>query len=128
LGARELGFGSDLDLVFLHSARAEQTSDGPRPLDAARYYARMAQKLGSVMATVTSAGRLYEVDMRLRPDGAKGLLVSTLDSFTEYQQQRAWSWELQALARSRAVAGDAAVLAEFRRVRRAALERPRDSE
>src|SRR6185369_11426006 len=118
LGARELGFGSDLDLVFLHNARAEQISNGARPLDASRYYARLAQKLVSLMATVTSAGRLYEVDMRLRPDGAKGLLVSTLDSFADYQQQRAWTWELQALARSRAVAGDENVMAEFRRIRR----------
>jgi glutamate-ammonia-ligase adenylyltransferase len=128
LGARELGFGSDLDLVFLHDARADQVSDGARPLDASRYYARLAQKLVSLMATVTSAGRLYEVDMRLRPDGAKGLLVSTLDSFAEYQQQRAWTWELQALARSRAVAGDENVMAEFRRIRRAALVRVREPE
>jgi glutamate-ammonia-ligase adenylyltransferase len=128
LGARELGFGSDLDLVFLHDARAEQVSDGARPLDASRYYARLAQKLVSLMATVTAAGRLYEVDMRLRPDGAKGLLVSTLDSFAEYQQQRAWTWELQALARSRVVAGDDSVMAEFRRIRRAALARARAPE
>ena len=126
LGARELGFGSDLDLVFLHDARADQVSDGPRPLDASRYYARLAQKLVSLMATVTSAGRLYEVDMRLRPDGAKGLLVSTLDSFAEYQQQRAWTWELQALARSRAVAGDAGVTDHFRQIRLAALARARE--
>ena len=128
LGARELGFGSDLDLVFLHDAHADQVSDGARPLDASRYYARLAQKLVSLMATVTSGGRLYEVDMRLRPDGAKGLLVSTLDSFAEYQQQRAWTWELQALARSRAVAGDEKVMAEFRHIRRAALVRAREPE
>ena len=126
LGARELGFGSDLDLVFLHNARAEQVSDGARPLDASRYYARLAQKLVSLMATVTAAGRLFEVDMRLRPDGAKGLLVSTLDSFAEYQQQRAWTWEFQALARARAVAGDAIVMSEFTRIRHDALARPRE--
>jgi glutamate-ammonia-ligase adenylyltransferase len=126
LGARELGFGSDLDLVFLHNARAEQVSNGTRPLDASRYYARLAQKLVSLMATVTAAGRLFEVDMRLRPDGAKGLLVSTLDSFADYQQLRAWTWELQALARSRAVAGDETVMAEFRRIRRSALVRMRE--
>jgi glutamate-ammonia-ligase adenylyltransferase len=126
LGARELGFGSDLDLVFLHNARVDQVSDGVRPLDASRYYARLAQKLVSLMATVTPAGRLYEVDMRLRPDGAKGLLVSTLDSFAEYQQQRAWTWELQALARSRAVAGDERVRAAFVDIRDNALRRTRD--
>ncbi len=128
LGARELGFGSDLDLVFLHNAGVDQVSDGARPLDASRYYARLAQKLVSLMATVTPAGRLYEVDMRLRPDGAKGLLVSTLDSFAEYQQQRAWTWELQALARSRAVAGDEQVRTTFAEIRNKALRRTRDAD
>jgi glutamate-ammonia-ligase adenylyltransferase len=128
LGARELGFGSDLDLVFLHNAGVDQVSDGARPLDASRYYARLAQKLVSLMATVTPAGRLYDVDMRLRPDGAKGLLVSTLDSFAEYQQQRAWTWELQALARSRAVAGDEQVGTTFAEIRNQALRRTRDAD
>ena len=78
LGGEELGFGSDLDLVFLYDAAADAQSDGARPLDAPRWFARLAQKIVALLGTVTGAGRLYEVDVRLRPDGAKGLLVSSL--------------------------------------------------
>ena len=126
VGGRELGFDSDLDLVFLHDAQGEQGSDGARPLDVPRYFARLAQKLVGLLDTVTSAGRLYEVDMRLRPDGAKGVLVSGLASFVEYQQQRAWTWEAQALVRARAVAGDADLCQRFEAVRRELLMRERD--
>jgi glutamate-ammonia-ligase adenylyltransferase len=128
LGGHELGFGSDLDLVFLHDARGEAVSDGPRPLEAARYFARLAQKLVSLLGTVTAAGRLYEADVRLRPDGAKGLLVSSLDSFEDYQRDRAWTWEQQALVRARACAGDVRVREGFERIRREVLQRPRDPE
>ena len=126
VGGRELGFDSDLDLVFLHDAQGEHVSDGPRPLDVPRYFARLAQKLVGLLDTVTSAGRLYEVDMRLRPDGAKGVLVSAMHSFIQYQQHRAWTWESQALVRARAVAGDAALCARFETVRRELLMRERD--
>ena len=126
VGGRELGFDSDLDLVFLHDAQDEQLSDGPRPLDVPRYFARLAQKLVGLLGTVTSAGRLYDVDVRLRPDGAKGVLVSGMHSFIEYQQHRAWTWESQALVRARAVAGDAALRARFEDARRALLMRERD--
>jgi [glutamine synthetase] adenylyltransferase / [glutamine synthetase]-adenylyl-L-tyrosine phosphorylase len=126
VGGRELGFDSDLDLVFLHDAQGDQASDGPRPIDVPRYFARLAQKLVGLLDTVTSAGRLYEVDMRLRPDGAKGVLVSGMHSFIEYQQHRAWTWESQALVRARAVAGDADLCARFETVRRQLLTRERD--
>ena len=126
VGGRELGFDSDLDLVFLHDAQADQVSEGPRPLDVPRYFARLAQKLVGLLDTVTPAGRLYEVDMRLRPDGAKGVLVSGMHSFIEYQQHRAWTWESQALVRARAVAGDAALCTRFEEVRRELLMRERD--
>ncbi|MGH8051133.1 MAG: bifunctional [glutamate--ammonia ligase]-adenylyl-L-tyrosine phosphorylase/[glutamate--ammonia-ligase] adenylyltransferase [Arenimonas sp.] len=126
VGAKELGFASDLDLVFLHNASASAVSDGARSLDASRYFARLAQKIISLMQTITPAGRLYEVDMRLRPDGAKGLLVSSLDSFEEYQRERAWTWEHQALVRSRSLAGDDAVRARFEQVRTQALQAHRD--
>ncbi|MCX7042149.1 MAG: DUF294 nucleotidyltransferase-like domain-containing protein, partial [Gammaproteobacteria bacterium] len=126
VGGRELGFDSDLDLVFLHDAQGDQASDGSRPLDVPRYFARLAQKLVGLLDTVTSAGRLYEVDMRLRPDGAKGVLVSGMHSFVEYQQHRAWTWESQALVRARAVAGDADLCARFETVRRQLLTRERD--
>jgi glutamate-ammonia-ligase adenylyltransferase len=127
-GGEELGFGSDLDLVFLYDgAFSSLESDGPRPLDAARYHARAVQKLISLLATLTPAGRLYEIDPRLRPDGAKGLLVSTLQSFDEYQRERAWTWEHQALVRARFIAGEAAVGARFDAIRREALARRRDA-
>lgn len=126
LGGEELGFGSDLDLVFLYDAPAGAHSDGARPLEAPRYYARLAQKLVALLGTPTAAGKLYEIDVRLRPDGAKGLLVSTLASFSDYQRERAWTWEHQALVRARGCAGDASLLAAFERVRGETLSRPRD--
>jgi [glutamine synthetase] adenylyltransferase / [glutamine synthetase]-adenylyl-L-tyrosine phosphorylase len=128
LGGEELGFGSDLDLVFLHDAPEGAQSDGRRPLDAARWAVRLAQKLVALLGTVTGAGRLYEVDVRLRPDGAKGLLVSTLASYADYQRSRAWTWEHQALVRARGVAGDASLLAAFEQVRGDTLARTRDPE
>jgi [glutamine synthetase] adenylyltransferase / [glutamine synthetase]-adenylyl-L-tyrosine phosphorylase len=120
-GARELGFNSDLDLVFLYRAQPGAESNGERPLDAARYYQRLVQKLLSWLATPTIGGRLYEADLRLRPDGSKGLLISTVDSFEHYQQERAWLWEKQALVRARFVCGDARIGAAFERVRADAL-------
>ena len=131
LGGEELGFGSDLDLVFLYDATpadGEALSDGPRPLDASRWFARLAQKIVALLGTVTGAGRLFEVDVRLRPDGAKGLLVSSLASFSEYQRERAWTWEHQALVRARGVAGDASLLAQFEQLRSGILSRTREGD
>ena len=125
LGGEELGFGSDLDLVFLFDAPIEAMSDGPRPLDAPRWYARLGQKIVALLGVRTGAGRLFDVDVRLRPDGAKGLLVSTLASFTEYQRHRAWTWEHQALVRARAIAGDAGLAAVFEALRADVLAAPR---
>ena len=126
LGGEELGFGSDLDLVFLFDAPAGSESDGARPMEAGRWYARLAQKIVALLGAVTAAGRLYDVDVRLRPDGAKGLLVSSLASFTEYQRERAWTWEHQALVRARGVAGDATLLRAFEDTRIVTLARLRD--
>jgi glutamate-ammonia-ligase adenylyltransferase len=127
LGGEELGFGSDLDLVFLFDAPLDASSEGARPLDAPRWYARLGQKIVALLGVRTSAGRLFDVDVRLRPDGAKGLLVSSLASFTDYQQQRAWTWEHQALVRARGIAGDAGLLAAFAQARSAVLAQPRDT-
>ncbi|MDQ3039885.1 MAG: glutamine-synthetase adenylyltransferase, partial [Pseudomonadota bacterium] len=127
LGGDELSFGSDLDLVFLYAAVASSQSDGARPLDAPRYFARLAQKLVALLGAPTGAGKLYEVDVRLRPDGAKGLLVSTLDGYADYQRTRAWTWEHQALVRARCVAGDATLCEEFERLRADILARARDA-
>lgn len=126
LGGKELGFGSDLDLVFLYDAPGEAVSDGARPVDGARWSLRLAQKIVALLETRTGAGRLFDVDVRLRPDGAKGLLVSSIAGFAEYQRERAWTWEHQALARARCVAGDDALAERFRAVRREILSRPRD--
>ena len=126
LGGEELGFGSDLDLVFLFDAREAAVSDGARALEAGRWYARLAQKLVALLGAVTGAGRLYDVDVRLRPDGAKGLLVSSLSSYREYQRERAWTWEHQALIRARGIAGDKSLLAEFDAIRARTLAQSRD--
>ena len=125
LGGEELGFGSDLDLVFLYDAADGAVSDGARPLDAPRWFARLGQKLVALLGTGTGAGRLFEADVRLRPDGAKGLLVSSLAQFADYQCARAWTWEHQALVRARCVAGDAALCSEFDALRAQVLGRAR---
>ena len=126
LGAAELGFGSDLDLVFLYDAPEGAASDGSRPLEAQRWFARLAQKLVALLGTPSAAGNLYEVDVRLRPDGATGLLVSSLASYADYQAKRAWTWEHQALVRARGVAGDASLRADFEQIRAGILSRTRD--
>src|SRR5690606_35438829 len=113
LGGEELGFGSDLDLVFLYDAPQDAQSDGARPLDAPRWFARLAQKVVGLLGAVTGGGRLYDIDVRLRPDGGKGLLVSSIASYVEYQRERARTWEHQALVLARFVAGDAALQAVF---------------
>ena len=106
LGGRELGYGSDLDLVFLHSNKDDfAQTDGKKPIDCNRFYVKLAQRIIHLFATRTSSGELYEVDMRLRPSGASGLLVSEIESFGQYQQQ-AKTWEQQALVRARKVYGD----------------------
>lgn len=126
LGGEELGFASDLDLVFVYDGRrAQAMSDGARPLEGSRWYQRLAQRVMNWLTVLTRAGRLYEVDTRLRPDGSKGLLVSSFDAFAAYQRGRAWTWEHQALLRARPVAGDAALNAELARLRREILAAPR---
>jgi glutamate-ammonia-ligase adenylyltransferase len=127
LGGEELGFGSDLDLVFLYDAPAQAESTGARPLDAQRWFARLAQKVVALLGVPTGAGRLYDVDVRLRPDGAKGLLVSSLASFASYQRERAWTWEHQALVRARCIGGDAGLCADFESVRAETLRRRREA-
>ncbi len=129
LGGYELGYGSDLDLVFLHGAAdSAATTAGPAPLALPVFYARLGQRLIHVLTAYTAAGRLYEVDMRLRPDGAKGMLVSSLTAFEAYQQEKAWLWEHQALVRARPVAGDPAIQAAFTQIRRRILGQRRDPE
>lgn len=129
LGGLELGYGSDLDLVFLHDSMGEQQeTDGDRPLDNAQFFARLAQKMILRLTTQTPGGILYEVDTRLRPDGAAGLLVSSLAAFEDYQRQHAWTWEHQALCRARWVAGEPRLRGAFEAVREAILRLPREQE
>jgi glutamate-ammonia-ligase adenylyltransferase len=122
LGGLELGYGSDLDLVFLHDSTGEQQqTDGGQSLDNAVFFSRLTRRVISILTMHTTSGKLYEVDIRLRPSGQSGLLVSSLDAFDLYQRQDAWTWEHQALLRSRAVAGDAGVKAAFEQLRVKAL-------
>ena len=126
LGGLELGHGSDLDLVFLYDAAAQGSSDGERPLDHQTWFTRLGQKIIHILNTQTISGKLYEVDMRLRPSGNSGLLVSSLAAFTRYQRENAWTWEHQALTRARVVSGEGPLRQEFEKLREEILSRPRD--
>ena len=125
LGGIELGYGSDLDLVFVHDDAGTMTTGG-RPVDMATFYARLTQRVIHILTTMTPQGTLYEVDPRLRPDGAKGVLVNTLNGLDDYLRNKAWTWESQALVRARAVAGDPALGRRFARLRRDILLGDRD--
>lgn len=128
LGGMELGYGSDLDLVFLHDAMDGGRTDGRRPLDNAVFFARLGQRIIHILNTRTPSGILYEIDMRLRPSGASGLLVTDIGAFAHYQREEAWTWEHQALVRARPVAGSEGVAQAFAEVRREVLCLPRDPE
>ena len=117
LGGKELGYASDLDIIFLHDEDDEQAQAN---------YQRLAQRLNRWLTTRTAAGVLFDTDLRLRPDGASGLMVSSLDAFRKYQRETAWVWEHQALTRARYCAGDATVGAAFEEERRAILRIQRD--
>nr|WP_256353467.1 bifunctional [glutamate--ammonia ligase]-adenylyl-L-tyrosine phosphorylase/[glutamate--ammonia-ligase] adenylyltransferase [Aeromonas sp. sif2416] len=126
LGGIELGYGSDLDLVFLHGGDPNRYTDGPKSIDSRQFYLRLAQRILHLFSTRTPSGILYEIDMRLRPSGDAGLLVSSLAAYEQYQLNDAWTWEHQALVRARPIYGDDAIQAEFGRVRRAVLAKERD--
>jgi [glutamine synthetase] adenylyltransferase / [glutamine synthetase]-adenylyl-L-tyrosine phosphorylase len=118
LGGLELGYGSDLDLVFVHDASgAIQHTEGPDVVESGMLFARMTRRIVHLLATPTGAGVLYEVDTRLRPSGKGGLLVTSLQAFETYQREKAWTWEHQALLRARAVAGHPQVRTAFEQLR-----------
>ena len=122
LGGLELGYASDLDLVFLHDSAGEaQQTDGERPLENAVFFARVARRIINIATMLTAGGHLYEVDTRLQPEGKKGLLVTSLNAFEDYQKGSAWTWEHQALLRSRGIAGSPRVIAAFEDIRRRVL-------
>lgn len=126
VGGIELGHGSDLDLVFIHDGDAHAETDGPKPIDSAQFFARLGQKIIHLLTAQTNSGQLYEVDMRLRPSGAAGLLTSSIGAFERYQLNEAWTWEHQALVRARVLVGCAQVADAFEQVRARVLSRPRD--
>ncbi len=128
LGGWELGYGSDLDLVFLHDSRSgEQQTNGPKVLDNVEFFTRLAQRIINILSIPTTSGMLYQVDTRLRPSGGSGLIVSSIDGFAQYQEQQAWTWEHQALLRARPVAGSPEVSETFNQIRRSVLARQRDA-
>jgi glutamate-ammonia-ligase adenylyltransferase len=118
LGGIELGYGSDLDLVFLHDSTGhEQETTGDRPIDNQIFFVRLAQRIVHILTVHSAAGRLYEVDVRLRPSGKGGMLITQIDAFADYQRSEAWTWEHQALLHARAVAGSPSLRARFEAVR-----------
>jgi glutamate-ammonia-ligase adenylyltransferase len=126
VGGIELGHGSDLDLVFIHDGDPQAETDGAKPIDGAQFFTRLGQRIIHLITTQTNSGQLYEVDMRLRPSGASGLLVSSLGAFSRYQENEAWTWEHQALVRARVLVGSTDVGRGFEAVRAAVLGRERD--
>lgn len=128
LGGGVLTHASDLDLVFLFTGDFLTESDGARPLGATQYFNRLGQRITNALSVQTAAGPLYEVDTRLRPSGAQGLLAVSLDSFAKYQREEAWPWEHLALTRARPVFGSAKARAALGAILAETLERPRDFE
>ncbi len=132
LGGYELGYGSDLDMVFLHGSESNNLmtlgdeEKGEKPIAVPVFFARLGQRIIHLLTALTSAGVLYETDMRLRPDGASGLLVTNLKSYRDYQLKKAWLWEHQALVRARVVAGDPQIAEQFALIRREVLSQQRD--
>ena len=126
LGGIELGYGSDLDLVFLYRGEEGAETSGPRPLPLSEFFIRLGRRIIHILTAPVYHGVLYEIDMRLRPSGNAGLLVSSLAAFARYQREAAWTWEHQALVRARPVAGDEALARGFAAVREEILCRERD--
>lgn len=126
VGGIELGHGSDLDLVFIHDGDPQAETDGPKSIDGAQFFTRLGQRIIHLLTAQTNSGQLYEVDMRLRPSGASGLLVSSLGAFARYQENEAWTWEHQALVRARVLVGSQDVGQAFKKVRAQVLGKPRD--
>ena len=127
LGAREMTVASDLDLIFIYqTAEGAERSDGPKPLAASQYFARLAQRYISALSARTPEGQLYEIDMRLRPSGNAGPIATTLAGWRRYHEQESWTWEQMALSRARVVAGDPGLRARIERTIPEILTAPRD--
>lgn len=129
MGGTELSYGSDLDLVFLHNGTPNKYTtgvNGKREQENGVFYTRMGQRLIHIMNTTTRAGQLYEVDMRLRPSGASGMIVASLNGFEKYQSQEAWTWEHQALVRARVICGDPAIQKKYAQIRAEIITKDRN--
>ena len=126
LGGYELGYGSDLDLVFIHNAPQDSETSGAKKVSAQHFYIKLAQRIMHLLNTRTLSGQLYEADLRLRPSGNSGLLCCHLTGFEHYQEQEAWTWEHQALVRARSILGDEPLLEAFKQVRNRVLQRQRE--
>ena len=123
LGGMELGYSSDLDLVFLHDSIGEaQQTEGARSVDNQVFFVRFVQRLVHLLTMHSAAGRLYEVDMRLRPSGKGGMLITSIEAFEDYQRREAWTWEHQALLHARSMAGDALLRERFEALRLRVLQ------
>ncbi len=128
MGAREMGYGSDLDLVFLYDADPALSTNGDVSVENSVFFARMAQRIVHILSTTTYGGRLYEVDTRLRPSGESGFLVNTVNYFHKYMLSTAWTWEHQAFVRARAVAGSNVLRQKFEQIRAQILTMPRSKD
>ena len=126
VGGIELGYGSDLDVVFIHNMDEQADTDGIKPISGFEFAMRVARKFVSLMTTQTLDGRVYDVDTRLRPSGDAGLLVTSLRAFEQYQLKSAWLWEHQALVRARSIAGEQCLRDKFEVLRCQILTQPRD--
>lgn len=125
LGGFELGYDSDLDLVFLHAGIQGQTRGGKYPIDNAQFFARLGQRVVHILTAHTPSGVLYQPDMRLRPSGSSGILVSHIQGFEEYQMNKAWTWEHQAIIKARPISGDSQMAKRFDQIRNQVIARPR---
>ena len=128
IGAERLNATSDLDLIVIYDGAGVEASDGRRPLPTRTYYARLTQSLVTALSAPTAEGRLYEVDMRLRPSGRQGPVATSLESFRTYQKSEAWTWEHLALTRARPMAGPPDLMDEIESIRREVLSQPREPE
>lgn len=126
LGGLELGYGSDLDLVFLHQCDSMADTSGDRAIDSRQFYLKLVQRILHLCTTRTASGVLYDVDTRLRPSGNAGLLTVHIETYRDYLLQDAWTWELQALVRTRLIYGDEQISARFAAIRAEVLAQPRD--
>lgn len=125
LGGWELGYGSDLDLVFVHNCDGQQPTNGDKPIGATAFYIKLAQRILHIFTIKTGLGLLYDIDMRLRPSGNAGLLVCHVDGFATYQTENAWTWEHQALGRARFITGGYELQQRFSGIRLDILSKPR---